>query len=170
MHKCTLCSYFLWVYPTKSGNCHYWGCIRLCRISSINAFYFPCVCFKECSTTGCYIHDSIPIYPFEGPKVPVPCSVIFYAQFAFIIHKGSLRLALPFLATLRLQDILHGPSRDISYPHHGESNRKAMANSMDTLQVQDALRVQVHDNHILTQNLYCNNYYPKLKYLIIGYC
>ena len=33
------------------------------------------------------------------------------------------------------------------------------------------LRVQVPDNHILTQNLYYNYnyYYPKPKYLIIGY-
>ena len=32
-----------------------------------------------------------------------------------------------------------------------------------------ALRVQVPNNHILTQNLYYNYYYPKPKYLIIGY-
>ena len=31
------------------------------------------------------------------------------------------------------------------------------------------LRVQVPNNHILTQNLYYNYYYPKPKYLIIGY-
>ena len=31
------------------------------------------------------------------------------------------------------------------------------------------LRVQVPNNHILTQNLYYNHYYPKPKYLIIGY-
>ena len=30
-------------------------------------------------------------------------------------------------------------------------------------------RVQVPNNHILAQNLYYNYYYPKLKYLIIGY-
>ena len=33
----------------------------------------------------------------------------------------------------------------------------------------DTLRVQVPNNHILTQNLYYNSYYPKPKYLIIGY-
>ena len=32
-----------------------------------------------------------------------------------------------------------------------------------------ALRVQVPNNHILTQNPYYNYYYPKPKYLIIGY-
>ena len=32
-----------------------------------------------------------------------------------------------------------------------------------------ALRVQVPNNHIRTQNLYCNYYYPDPKYLIIGY-
>ena len=32
-----------------------------------------------------------------------------------------------------------------------------------------SLRVQVPNNHILTQNLYYNYYYPKPKYLIIGY-
>ena len=32
-----------------------------------------------------------------------------------------------------------------------------------------SLRVQVHNNHILAQDLYYNNYYPKPKYLIIGY-
>ena len=32
-----------------------------------------------------------------------------------------------------------------------------------------ALKVQVPNNHILTQNLYYNYYYPKPKYLIIGY-
>ena len=32
-----------------------------------------------------------------------------------------------------------------------------------------SLRVQVPNNHILTQNLYYNHYYPKPKYLIIGY-
>ena len=31
------------------------------------------------------------------------------------------------------------------------------------------LRVQVPNNHILTQNLYYNSYYPKLKDPIIGY-
>ena len=31
------------------------------------------------------------------------------------------------------------------------------------------LRVQVPSNHILTQNLYCTYYYPKPKYLNIGY-
>ena len=31
------------------------------------------------------------------------------------------------------------------------------------------LRVQVPNNHILTQNQYYNFYYPKPKYLIIGY-
>ena len=31
------------------------------------------------------------------------------------------------------------------------------------------LRVQVPNNHILTQNLYQNYYYPKLKYPILGY-
>ena len=31
------------------------------------------------------------------------------------------------------------------------------------------LRVQVPNNHILTQNLYYNYNYPKPKYLIIGY-
>ena len=31
------------------------------------------------------------------------------------------------------------------------------------------LRVQVPNNSILTQNLYYNYYYPKPKYLIIGY-
>ena len=31
------------------------------------------------------------------------------------------------------------------------------------------LRVQVPNNHVLTQNLYYNSYYPKPKYLIIGY-
>ena len=31
------------------------------------------------------------------------------------------------------------------------------------------LRVQVPNNHILTQNLYYKYYYPKPKYLIIGY-
>ena len=30
-------------------------------------------------------------------------------------------------------------------------------------------RVQVPNNHILAQNLYYNYYYPKPKYLIIGY-
>ena len=34
---------------------------------------------------------------------------------------------------------------------------------------QRSLRVQVPKNHILTQNLYYYNYYPKPKYLIIGY-
>ena len=32
-----------------------------------------------------------------------------------------------------------------------------------------SLRVHVPSNHILTQNLYYNHYYPKPKYLIIGY-
>ena len=32
-----------------------------------------------------------------------------------------------------------------------------------------SLRVQVPNNHILTQNLYHNSYYPKPKYLIIGH-
>ena len=32
-----------------------------------------------------------------------------------------------------------------------------------------ALRVQVPNNHILTQNLYYNYYYPNSKYLIVGY-
>ena len=31
------------------------------------------------------------------------------------------------------------------------------------------LRVQVPNNQILTQNLYYNYYYPRPKYLIIGY-
>ena len=31
------------------------------------------------------------------------------------------------------------------------------------------LRVQVTNNHMLTQNLYYNYYYPKPKYLTIGY-
>ena len=30
-------------------------------------------------------------------------------------------------------------------------------------------RVQVHNHHILTQNLYQNHYYPNAKYLLIGY-
>ena len=29
--------------------------------------------------------------------------------------------------------------------------------------------IDFQDNHILAQNLYCNYYYPKPKYLIIGY-
>ena len=32
-----------------------------------------------------------------------------------------------------------------------------------------SLRVTVPNNHILTQNLYYNYYYPNPKYLIIGY-
>ena len=32
-----------------------------------------------------------------------------------------------------------------------------------------ALRVQVPNNHILTQNQYHNYYYPEPKYLTIGY-
>ena len=32
-----------------------------------------------------------------------------------------------------------------------------------------ALRVQVANKHVLTQNLYYNYYYPNPKYLIIGY-
>ena len=32
-----------------------------------------------------------------------------------------------------------------------------------------SLRVQVPNNHILTQNQYSNYYYPKPTYLIIGY-
>ena len=32
-----------------------------------------------------------------------------------------------------------------------------------------SLRVQVPNNHLLTQNLYYNHYYPKTKYLIVGY-
>ena len=31
------------------------------------------------------------------------------------------------------------------------------------------LRVEVPNNHILTQNLYYNYYYPNPKYIIIGY-
>ena len=31
------------------------------------------------------------------------------------------------------------------------------------------LRIQVPNNHILAQNLYYKYYYPKPKYLIIGY-
>ena len=31
------------------------------------------------------------------------------------------------------------------------------------------LKVQAPDNHILAQNLYYNYYFPKAKYLIIGY-
>ena len=31
------------------------------------------------------------------------------------------------------------------------------------------LRVQVHDKHILTHNLYYNHNYPDPEYLIIGY-
>ena len=31
------------------------------------------------------------------------------------------------------------------------------------------LRVQVPNNHVLTQNLYYNYYYPQPQYLIIGY-
>ena len=34
---------------------------------------------------------------------------------------------------------------------------------------QNTLRVQVPNNHILTQNLYYNYYYPNPKYLILGY-
>ena len=34
---------------------------------------------------------------------------------------------------------------------------------------QETLRVQVPNNHILTQNLYYNSYCPNPKYLIIGY-
>ena len=32
-----------------------------------------------------------------------------------------------------------------------------------------ALRVQVPNDHILAQNLHQNHYYPKPKYLMIGY-
>ena len=32
-----------------------------------------------------------------------------------------------------------------------------------------ALGVQVPNNHILTQNLYYNYYYPKPRFLLIGY-
>ena len=35
--------------------------------------------------------------------------------------------------------------------------------------VQLSLRVQVYNNHILTQKVYYSYYYPKPKYLIIGY-
>ena len=35
--------------------------------------------------------------------------------------------------------------------------------------LQVTLRVQVPNNHILTQNLYYNYYYPNLKYPNIGY-
>ena len=31
------------------------------------------------------------------------------------------------------------------------------------------LRVQVPNNHILPQNLYYNYYYPRTRYLIVGY-
>ena len=34
---------------------------------------------------------------------------------------------------------------------------------------QETLRVQVPNNHILTQSQHYNQYYPKPKYLIIGY-
>ena len=47
----------------------------------------------------------------------------------------------------------------------------ALAAVMQTqfLFVEKTLRVQVLNNHILTQNLHYNYYYPKPKYLIIGY-
>ena len=40
---------------------------------------------------------------------------------------------------------------------------------LSTVDIQKSLRVQVPNNHILTQNLYHNYYYPNPKYLIIGY-
>ena len=35
--------------------------------------------------------------------------------------------------------------------------------------ISPTLRVQVPNNHILSQNLYCNYYYPNPTYLNIGY-
>ena len=40
---------------------------------------------------------------------------------------------------------------------------------IDSATLDIPLRVQVPNNHILTQNLYYNYYYPNPKYLIIGY-
>ena len=38
------------------------------------------------------------------------------------------------------------------------------------MKVDDTLKVQVPNNHIIfTQDLYCNSCYPDPKYLIIGY-
>ena len=45
----------------------------------------------------------------------------------------------------------------------------AMFESSEVPLVALCLRVQVPNNHILTQNQYYNYYYPKPKYLIIGY-
>ena len=42
-----------------------------------------------------------------------------------------------------------------------------MRRKMEKMSV--TLRVQVPNNQILTQNLYYNYYYPKPKYLIVGY-
>ena len=47
------------------------------------------------------------------------------------------------------------------------TSRSALAWGTKLLDV--TLRVQVPNNHILTQNQYYNYYYPKPKYLIIGY-
>ena len=41
--------------------------------------------------------------------------------------------------------------------------------SKDIFRIAVPLRVQVPKNHILTQNLYYNYYYPNPKYLVIGY-
>ena len=53
-----------------------------------------------------------------------------------------------------------------------QGNRQGLKCFVETLNLLPealTLRVQVPNNHMPTQNLYYNYYYPKPKYLIIGY-
>ena len=80
-------------------------------------------------------------------------------------------------APLRFRHSIHPGPEACSYHcdgfHHISAltgpTTLAMLLQCTTLQHYQALRVQVPNNHIPTQNLYYNYYYPNPKYLIIGY-
>ena len=52
-------------------------------------------------------------------------------------------------------------------PYSSRNTKILVCSSTEKLII--PLRVQVPNNHILTQNQYYNSYYPNPKYLIIGY-
>ena len=74
--------------------------------------------------------------------------------------------------TLQLAASLsQGPRAKLPPDHYflEPASQKLWKSSGESLSEGVALRVQVPYNHILTQNLYHNYYYPKPKYLIFMY-
>ena len=99
--------------------------------------------------------------------VPIIRTIVFWGLYWGPPIKGNYHVLRCIL------EILHGPKYFMPLEFNIFLHRKScrISYQLPVTERSDARtpRVQVLNNHILTQNLYYNYYYQNPKYLIIGY-